>query len=86
MLLFRSEDPATVGSLEKNPGRVDHIDRWSKAWRLSRGAVLSLEQAWRLADAWYRDRMSAGWRRPTADEAHELFRWLGLSGEFWRLS
>ena len=71
MLIFRSEE---------------HIDRWCKAWRLARGATLSVEQAWRLAHAWYRDRMSPGWRRRTADEAHELLDSLGLSSSFWRFS
>jgi hypothetical protein len=71
MLIFRSEE---------------HIEKWCKAWRLPLGAVLSLEQAWRLADAWYRDRLSHDWRRRTVDEAHELFRSLGLTSEFWRLA
>jgi hypothetical protein len=71
MLIFRSEE---------------HIEKWCKAWRLSMGAVLSLEQAWKLADSWYRDRLSADWRRRTVDEAHDLFRSLGLTSEFWRLT
>jgi hypothetical protein len=45
-----------------------------------------MEQAWKLADAWYRDRLSSDWRRRTVDEAHELFRSLGLTSEFWRLA
>jgi len=36
MLIFRSEE---------------HIEKWCKAWGLPLGAVLSLEQAWKLADA-----------------------------------
>jgi hypothetical protein len=71
MLIFRSED---------------HIDRWCKAWRLERGEMLSVERTWQLADAWYRDRMKADWRRRTVDEAHELFRSLGLTTDFWRFS
>jgi hypothetical protein len=71
MLIFRSEE---------------HIEKWCKAWRLPSGAVLSLEQAWKLADAWYCDRLSPEWRRRTVDEAHELFRSLGLTSEFWRLA
>ena len=76
MLIFRSEDPRSE----------DHIDRWCKTWRLPHGAILSIEQAWKLADAWYRDRMSPGWRRKRVDEAHELFRTLGLTSDFWRFS
>ena len=71
MLIFRSEE---------------HIEKWCSAWRLPRGAVLSLEQAWTLADSWYRDRLSPDWRRRTLDEAHELFRSLALTSEFWRLA
>jgi hypothetical protein len=47
---------------------------------------LSVEQAWKLADAWYRDRFSPDWRRRTVDEAHELFRSLGMTSDFWRLA
>ena len=71
MLLFREEE---------------HVERWCTAWRQPRGAVLELEQCWRLADAWYRHRMRADWRRHTVDEAHALFAQLGLKGDFWRLA
>ena len=71
MLLFRSEE---------------HIDRWCSAWKLGRGATLTVEQTWRLADSWYRDRLSPDWRRRTVDEAHELSRSLGLVSDFWRLN
>jgi len=87
MLLFRSEEPGSESSDRQTQRRTgEHIDRWCKAWRLPRGAVLSIEQAWKLADAWYRDRMSPAWRRRTMDEAHELFRSLGLTSDFWRFS
>lgn len=71
MLLFRSEA---------------NIDKWCKAWNLPRGATLTVEQTWNLADAWYRDRMSAEWRRRTMDEAHKLFESLGLTSRFWRFT
>jgi Alkylmercury lyase len=71
MLIFRSEE---------------HVEKWCKAWRLPHGAVLTVEQAWKLADAWYGDRISSDWRRRTVDEAHELFHSLGLAAEFWRLA
>ncbi len=70
MLLFRSED---------------HIERWCSTWRLPRGATLSIEQAWNLADLWYHDRLSVQWRRKTVDEAHAVFRSLGLVSDFWKL-
>jgi hypothetical protein len=46
---------------------------------------MSLDQGWRLADAWYRDRRSPAWRRRSLDEAQALFEELGLTGPFWRL-
>ena len=71
MLAFRSEE---------------HVDRWCGLHALDRGATFSLEQAWRLGDAWYRDRLSRDWRRRTAPEAEALFAELGLTGDFWKLA
>lgn len=70
MLAFRSEA---------------HVDRWLAARRLPRGASFPLEQAWRLAHAWYHDRLDPAWRRKTPEEAEALFADLGLTGDFWRL-
>jgi hypothetical protein len=71
MLAFRSET---------------HVDRWCDQTGLARGASFPLETMWRLGDAWYRDRLSADWRRRSADDAQALFAELGLTGEFWRLT
>ncbi len=72
MLLFRSEE---------------HLERWRRAWRQPRGATLTLDQAWRLAQAWYGpDRRDPAWRRKTVAEAEALFASLGLTGAFWSLS
>ena len=72
MLLFRSEE---------------HVDKWRRDWRFERGAVLTLDQCWRLAEAWYSpDRRDAAWRRFNSDEAHAIFRAVGLSGDFWKLT
>ena len=66
MLLFRSEE---------------HIERWCRSWNLPRGATLTLDQGWRLAQAWYGpDRRMPDWRRKTVDEAEELFEELYLKG------
>jgi hypothetical protein len=71
MLLFRSEE---------------HVDRWCRQWKLERGALLSLDQAWRLALAWYSpDRRDANWRRKNVDEVEALFEELGLTAPFWNL-
>ena len=71
MLLFRDEE---------------HVATWLKQWRMSRGEVLSLEECWHLAQAWYgEDRREPGWRRRTVDEAEALFAQLGFRSPFWRL-
>jgi hypothetical protein len=63
-----------------------HVDRWRQQRCIPRGAVFAPEQLWRLADAWYRNRMAADWRRRAPAEAEALFAELGLAGEFWRLT
>jgi hypothetical protein len=70
MLAFRSEG---------------HVDRWREQNCLARGALFEPEQLWRLADAWYADRLSPDWRRKTPDEVEALLAEIGLTGEFWRL-
>jgi hypothetical protein len=70
MLAFRSEA---------------HVEHWCERTGIERGAAFPLETAWRLAEAWYRDRLSPDWRRRTPDEAEAVFADLGLRGDFWRL-
>ena len=71
MLIFRSEE---------------HLGKWMKDWRMPQGAILSLEQCWILAQAFYGpDRRAPEWRRKTADEIEVLFKELGLTSPFWRL-
>jgi hypothetical protein len=71
MLAFRSEA---------------HVDRWCERTGLDKGAAFPLETVWRLALAWYRDRLSPDWRRRTPDEAQAVFDDLGLTSGFWRLT
>jgi hypothetical protein len=47
--------------------------------------VISLDTAWRLAVAWYHDRLDPGWRRKTDDEERVLFTELGMTSDFWSL-
>ena len=70
MLLFRDEE---------------HVDRWCRARELPRGALLTPEQGWRLAHAWFKDKLQPGWRRYTLEETETLLAGLGLSGPFWQL-
>jgi hypothetical protein len=70
MLAFRSEA---------------HVRRWLEMRQLEHGALFSTERLWRLADAWYANRLAHDWRRRTPEEAEALFAELGLDGDFWRL-
>jgi hypothetical protein len=70
MLLFRSEE---------------HVTRWCEQWHQPRGAVFSLEQQWKLAQAWYADRMELDWRRKTSEEVEALWTELGFTSSFWAL-
>lgn len=71
MLLFRSDG---------------HIDRWCAARGLTQGGTMTPEQCWRLADAWYRNRMEPSYERRTAAEAQAVFATIGLTGPFWELA
>ena len=71
MLAFRSEA---------------HVERWCESRRIARGASFSLEQAWRLGQAWYADRLSPDWQRATPEQAEAVFATIGLTGEFWALT
>ena len=71
MLFFRSEE---------------HVDRWCASWHFDRGAILSLETGWKLAQAWYgADRRDPEWRRRNLEETEALFAELGFTSEFWSL-
>jgi hypothetical protein len=70
MLIFQSED---------------HLDRWCRARDLPRGGILTPEQGWRLAYAWYKDKVNPDWRRYTPDEAEAILAGVGLTGPFWNL-
>ena len=71
MLAFRSEA---------------HVQRWCGARRIPKGAVFGLDAAWRLARAWYADKLSPEWRRATPAGAERIFADAGLTGDFWRLT
>ena len=70
MLLFRSDE---------------HIARWCAFRELPRGGTMTPEQCWRLAQAWYADKLRPEWRRKTLDEVEALLAEIGLTGSFWRL-
>ncbi len=49
------------------------------------GALLTLEQGWALALAWFSDPREPGWRRRPVSVLADLVRGLGLGGPFWEL-
>jgi hypothetical protein len=71
MLAFRSEA---------------HAQRWCDQRRIPSGASFTLDQAWRLGNAWYADKLSPGWQRASAEEAEAIFAGIGLTGPFWALT
>jgi carboxypeptidase C (cathepsin A) len=70
MLLFRDEE---------------HVDRWCASRDLVRGATITPDQTWRLAQEWYRNKVKPDWRRHTLEEAEALLVSIGLTGAFWNL-
>lgn len=59
------------------------MSRWCDQWNQLRGAIISLEQQWKLAQAWYVDRMDMEWRRKTTGEIDLLWQELGFASPFW---
>ena len=70
MLLFRSEE---------------HVNRWCAQRGMERGGLLTPDQIWALARAWYSRVLSPDFRRRTPEEAQAFFDSIGLTGPFWRL-
>jgi hypothetical protein len=68
MLLFRSEE---------------HLARWLRKTKDQRGAVVPLEQVWRLAKAWYADPRRIDWAPRTIEQSQAVLASVGLTGDFW---
>lgn len=68
MLLFRSEET---------------VHRWCESRRTPRRPLITLDQLWRLAVAWYANRLTVESRRPAPDEMVSVFASIGLTGPFW---
>ena len=68
MLFFRSEES---------------VDAWCRERGIPRRPILSLDQLWRRAVAWYDTRLTPGARRPQPDEIRRIFAGIGLEGPFW---
>jgi hypothetical protein len=61
------------------------VDRWCHERRVARGAIVPLEQVWRLAKPWYGDRLDYEWTPRTPAAMERLFADAGLTSDFWRL-
>lgn len=68
MLFFRSEE---------------RVSEWCRERGLPRRPILSLEQLWALAVAWYDNRLSPQARRPGPEEIRRIFAGIRLTGPFW---
>lgn len=68
MLFFRSEEM---------------VDEWCRVHELPKRPLISLDQLWQLALAWYSNRLNENARRPGPDEMREIFARVGLEGPFW---
>jgi hypothetical protein len=60
-----------------------HITRWLDG--RPPGATIPVTTLAALAEAWWSDRLSPGWRPRTAAESQAILDSLGLTGESWRL-
>ena len=59
------------------------VDRWCAAAGIPRRPVVSLDQQWALALAWYGNRLTLESRRPAPQEMSGSCASLGLDGPFW---
>jgi hypothetical protein len=48
--------------------------------------VFDVAQLWRLASAWYDDRLNSTWRRRTIPQRQAILDAAGLTGPFWHLT
>jgi hypothetical protein len=63
-----------------------HVGAWARAQPSHPvGRVIPAATMWRLAQAWYGDRLDPDWAPRPAAAAQELLRRCGLTGDFWRL-
>jgi hypothetical protein len=68
MLFFRSEA---------------RVIEWCRDRQSPVRPLVTIDQLWGLALAWYATRLKPESRRPRAGEMVEIFAGLGLTGEFW---
>ena len=68
MLFFRSEEM---------------VAEWCRSNGVPKNPLVSLDQLWQLAVAWYGNRLTPDARRPAPEEMRRIFAGIGLTGPFW---
>lgn len=68
MLFFRSEEL---------------VREWCRDQGVPLRPLVTMDQLWGLAHAWYSTRLEPTSRRPKPDEMREIFARIGLVGPFW---
>jgi hypothetical protein len=53
---------------------------------VERGAVIPVAQCWTLAQLWYEGRLDPTWRPKKPAEIEKIFRAVGLTNDFWRVT
>jgi hypothetical protein len=71
MLLFRSEET---------------VEAWCAQRNLPVRPMVTLDQLWMLAQAWYSARLGEHLSRPGPDEMKQIFARIGLTDSFWDLN
>lgn len=59
------------------------VEVWCQTNSRRPGAILTLSQVWELSKLWYSDRMAPDFRGRALESTLEIFRTLGLTGDFW---
>lgn len=57
---------------------------WSARAGLPTGEIVPIEQIWRLAQAWYHDRLDPAFRGRSVEQAQAILANVGLTSPFWR--
>jgi len=61
----------------------EEVDDWCRATGEPNGEIVPLAWVWELSRAWFGDRMKPEYRVRSLDDAHEIFRDIGLISDFW---
>jgi hypothetical protein len=68
------------------PFRIESdVDRWCDRHGFSRGAVISMDRAFRFSRDWYGNYVAKPWRRRTPADVKAVFDVHGFTGPFWKV-